>query len=685
MTYDEFYHDYMQGIYARSEAEQNYTEVQFTEKICDFLVDQAIIENYSVVSYKKSSMGVRLDAYNYSSDSGALTMIVTDYRSSPQTLNQSEITKIFKRTIKFFQKSLDMRFYQSLDESDQGFTPAREINVYSGNIRKIQFILISSALLSKRVDSLPSQKINEYSCHFDIWDLGRIQRLEESGKSREDIVVDFTTIASEGIPCLPASTGNDNYESYLLVIPGSQVAELYDEYGERLLEQNVRTFLQFRGKVNKGMRNTIQNEPEMFFAFNNGITATAEEVVTITDEKQVKIKEIRNLQIVNGGQTTASLFNARRNNKADLSDVYVQVKLTVIPEDKTEEIVPRISEYANTQNKVSAADFFSNHPFHLRVEEISRRLWAPSSEGSLRETHWYYERVRGQYANAQSNFTPAQKREFTAQNPRYQMFTKTDLAKFLGSWNRIPHTVSLGAQKNFVLFANDVAKDWDKNEKQYNELYFKELMAKAIIFRFLDKTLMKQPWYGGYKANIVTYSVAKFSELIQATGKYFDLELVWKNQGLSLSVQNTLHEIAEIVNEHIQDTPIHITNVTEWCKKKECWDDILSFDYSLSKAVLSELQDLSVKSNKKKDAVKIRTIDNGIEAQTYVCNKGAEYWKKILDWDDFSQVLTPNERGIIRAASLIPNKIPTEKQSLRSVELEQKAVEEGFFLGPHSH
>lgn len=679
MIYEEFYHDYMQGIHTKSYTDGNYTEVEFTEKLCEFLVDQAILENYTLASFKKSALGIRLDAYDYSSDSGSLTLIITDYRSEPETLSQTDIGKIFKRVTKFFQKSLDENFYQSLDESDVGFTPAREIFSHASAIRKVKFLLISSAQLSKRVGALSSEAIVDYESSFDIWDLGRIQRLEESGKSREDMVVSFTQGGQDGIPCLPASIGKDNYESYLLAIPGIQIAKLYDQYGERLLEQNVRTFLQFRGNVNKGMRNTIQNEPEMFFAFNNGITATADEVVTIDDQKQVKIKEIKNLQIVNGGQTTASLFNAQRNSKADLSEVFVQVKLTVIPSERTEEIVPRISEYANTQNKVSAADFFSNHPFHLRVEEFSRRLWAPSSEGGLRETHWYYERVRGQYANAQSNFTPAQKREFLAQNPRTQMFTKTDLAKFLGSWSRIPHTVSLGAQKNFVLFASEVTKRWEKDEKSFNELYFKELVAKAIIFKFLDKSLMKQPWYGGYKANIVTYTVAKFSHVADLTGKFLDLEVIWKEQRLSPVLQATLLELASMVNDHIKNTPSHITNVSEWCKKKECWDKVRGFNYSLSKEMLKELKDLSVKKRKAADAVDTQHIDNGIEAQKYIFEKGPAYWGKILAWDNSMGILSQKDRSILKTASLIPNKIPTEKQAIRSMQVEKIAMSEGFF------
>jgi hypothetical protein len=355
----------------------------------------------------------------------------------------------------------------------------------------------------------------------------------------------------------------------------------------------VRTFLQFRGSVNKGMRNTIMNEPKMFFAYNNGITATAEAIETDIENGSARIKQIKNLQIVNGGQTTASLYTALIKSKADLEHVYVQMKLTIVPSEQLEQVVPKISEYANTQNKVNAADFFSNHPFHLRIEDFSRRLWAPSIEGGLKDTHWYYERTRGQYANAQASLTNAQKKEFLNQNPRMQMFSKTDLAKFHYSWEKQPHIVSLGAQKNFAKFASDISKDWGDNEQQFNESYFKELIAKAIIFRFLDKAVMKQTWYGGYKANIVTYSIAKFSELITATGKQLDLLFIWKRQRLTEATQTHLLGIAKVVNDCIQDTPDGITNVTEWCKKPQCWVNVQNINYALDTKMLVELVDSS--------------------------------------------------------------------------------------------
>ena len=462
-------------------------------------------------------------------------------------------------------------------------------------------------------------------------------------------------------------------------MPGELVSELYDRFGERLLEQNVRTFLQFRGNVNKGIRNTIQNEPEMFFAYNNGLTATAENVVL--DEAQGRLKSVTNLQIVNGGQTTASIFTASRKSKADLSRIYVQMKLTVIPPERVDAVVPKISEYANTQNKVSAADFFSNHPFHLRIEEMSRRLLAPSPDGAFVETHWFYERARGQYANAQANLPPAQQKKFLVEFPKHQMFSKTDLAKFEYSMGMKPHVVSFGAQKSFAVFAEDIGRRWEKQDEEFNDLYFKEVIAKAIIFRFLDRAVMKQAWYGGYKANIVTYSIAKLAHMVVDARANLNLEAIWKKQALSPALEAQLLDIAEHVNLEIQDTPEGITNVTEWCKKEGCWARVQKLVIPIRSDLTSELLSDAEVEHQKRGAKSERKNDNDIETQRYVFEKGADYWKRVAKWGLDRKLFSEKEKSIITVACQIPQKIPSAKQSRVIIELETAVKREGFFEG----
>ncbi len=674
----DYYNDFMQDIYTRSGTENNFHESVFTERMCDFLVEQATIENYIYVGYRKSVKGLRVDAWYYNPETEILDLFVTEFRSDKnlELLSKIDITKCFKRVESFFIESLNKQFYQSLDESTPGYEIAREICEKASAISRVRFFLLSNTSRSNRVDSISDQNIEGYSCSYDIWDINRVYRIELSGKAREDIVINFEDILPSGIPCLPAFTGNNNCQSYLLVMPGIIIANLYAQYGERLLEQNVRTFLQFRGKVNQGIRKTIENEPEMFFAYNNGLTATAENIET--DDRRERIRSITNLQIVNGGQTTASIFTAMKKLKAELSEVYVQVKLTVIPPAQVDKVVPLISEYANTQNKVSVADFFSNHPFHQRIEEMSRRLWAPSAKGELTETHWFYERARGQYANAQANLTTAQQKEFLSKNPRSQMFTKTDLAKFEQSMIMQPHIVSLGAQKNFATFVSELSREWDKDEKQFNEFYFKSLIAKAILFRFLDRTIMQQHWYGGYKANIITYSLAKLASIFSRTNRYLDFEKIWRAQKLSLALELQLLQIAEVVNGAIQDTPTGITNVTEWCKKISCWEKIQSLPIPFDWDNISELVQSREIKYREKDARATQTIYNGIQNQNYVYEKGSEYWRQIAYWGLKENLLSQKDMEILTIACAIPDKVPSDKQAKVIIQIEQKVKEAGF-------
>ncbi len=679
MTHEEFFQDFMQNIYAEAEAGSQFNEPVFVEQTCEFLCDQAVLENYDLISYKKDRASIKVDAWEYLEESGSLTLIVSDFRDSLETLTRTDAKKIFNRASSFFEKALDRQFYTGLEESDPAWSLAKEIYDLQDDITRLRIIILSNALISKQFQSLEENKIGGFKCVQEIWDIERLFRIQTSATGKEVIVINFEEEFGASIPCLPAYTGADTYQSFLLAIPGQQMATLYEKYGERLLEQNVRTFLQFRGKVNKGMRNTILNEPHMFFAYNNGITATAEEVVSFTEEGNTRIKSLKNLQVVNGGQTTASLYTALRKSRADLDNVYVQVKLTVVPPEKVEEVVPKISEYANTQNKVNAADFFSNHPFHLRIEEFSRRIWAPSVEGGLRETRWFYERARGQYANAQANLTPAEKRKFLAQHPRNQMVTKTDLAKYHHSWERLPNVVSLGAQKNFARFAAEASKEWEKNEKRFNELYFKEIISKAILFRFLDRQIMKQPWYESYKANIVTYTIAIFSELVGRSGRQFDHEKVWLRQCLSESLLKLLLNIAEEVNQIIQDTPEGITNISEWCKKDQCWRNVQNH---MSVQLDSLDSDFLVGSyqtrEKQKSAEEIQKIDNGIEAQKKVFELGAQFWARLWSWNQVSKALSLKEQDIVNVAKQIPKKYPSEKQSVILVRVLEKAIQEGF-------
>lgn len=681
METEEYFADFHQEVLARSEADSNFSESVCLEVMAERLIEAGEIDNLEYGFFKKR--GMRVDGYSFVPEESLLNLFVIDYRTGDEveTLTQKDAEKILGRLENFFSKAGERSFHQVLEESSPGFSLAYEIYRRKGDFSKVRFYLLTNAVLSERVKHIESRLIDGFSCSFHIWDISRFHRLDESGKGREDIVVDFRELTGKGISCLRAHLNGASYESYLAIMPGDILARLYDEYGQRLLEQNVRTFLQFRGNVNKGIRNTILNDPGMFFAYNNGITATAEEVILEESQTGSIIRKVRNLQIVNGGQTTAAIYGAHKGrDRAGLENIFVQMKLSVIDPIRSEEVVPKISEYANSQNKVNAADFFSNHPYHVRIEEFSRRLWAPSAEGTQKETHWFYERARGQFGNSQISLTPAGKKKFLLQNPRAQMFTKTDLAKFQNTWDEKPHIVSMGAQKNFAKFASEIGTAWDKNDRQFNELYFKELIAKAILFRHTEKLVMQQDWYaGGYRANIVTYTLALLARLIRETDASLDFSRIWKEQAPDIGLDRQIASLAREINNFIQDTPENITNVTEWCKKEACWTRVSSAGITLTKSFVSTLKDRSDAIQEQKDASKVQVIDDGIDAQKRVLELAMSgIWQALRDWNSKEGILGGKQLGCVDAAARSLQRVPSEKQAIVALQALATAVNEGF-------
>ena len=686
MTIEEFYENLRQDMLARSGADANYTRSTFISYMCALLEEQGVVSGYAQTDYKFSAKGHAVDAWSLEEEFSTLYLFVTDYRDSMEieNLTNSEIGTSFARLTRFFEASRAEGFAEALDESMPVTELAWLIAKRTAKIEKLALVLLSNARVSARVAALPKGEVGGLPTTYEVWDLGRLFRLESSGREREEIEVDFTATDPKGIGCLPAFSSGGTIQSYLLVIPGPVLASLYLEYGERLFEQNVRTFLQFRGKVNKGIRGTILNEPHMFFSYNNGISATAEEVITSKDND--RILRVKNLQIVNGGQTTASIFTAMHKESADLSKVHVQMKLSVVPGPQIQEVVPRISEYANTQNKVSAADFFSNHPVHLRIEEFSRRLWAPSREGGVRESHWFYERARGQYVNMQASLTSSAVKAFLLQNPRDQMFTKTDLAKFILTFDELPHTVSLGAQKAFAGtpkspgFVNLIAKEWEATGgAAFNEIWFKRAVAKGILFRELDRLILQQDWYSGYKANIVTYALAKFAQMVRNVGREIDFLKIWQLQALPTELADELTIIAEAVNRLLLEPPPGTTsNVSEWAKQPACWSAVSAERIELSGRLRPFLIDLRASVKVEKEAGKAQVIMDGIQAQTYVVQKGAAHWIRLRDWNESNRKLSPREMGILDVACAIPRKLPTEAQVPILIAAEKRAVVEGF-------
>jgi hypothetical protein len=572
MTVDEdldaFAVDVHQEVLAAADAAEDGAILsdEFTRWMIGVLADVGEIDDAESCFYQ--ARGLEASGYSVDEELAVLNLLITRYTGSepPVTVPRSDVGTAFNRLREFYRRSREGLF-RSLEEASPAFDMAQSIHSLGGGIRSLRLFFLTDGLTT--LDVLKGDVEDDVEISYHVWDLRRVQRAVTSGTAREPISIDFATKYGQALPCVTAGAGDGEYTAYLAVIPGEVLADIYDEFGPRLLERNVRSFLQARGKVNQGIRTTILEEPAHFLAYNNGVSITAARLrLDHLSDGSRGIGALDDLQIVNGGQTTASIHAAKRKDGADLSQLAVAAKVTVVNPERIDDFVPNITRYANSQNRVNEADFSANDPFHVQLEKLSRTVWAPAADGTQRQNRWFYERARGQYADALAREgTPGRQRAFKAIHPVSQKFSKTDLAKFENAWASLPHVVSLGAEKNFRDFTVRLA---DRGKVDVTEEYFQRLIAKAIVFRQTER-LVSALRFGGYRANIVAYTVAYLSN---ATAQRLDLGQIWRQQRLSPELEVAITAIASAVHPVITNPP-RGGNVTEWSKKKECWEAVL--------------------------------------------------------------------------------------------------------------
>jgi hypothetical protein len=573
---------------------------------------------------KEGRGGYQVDGLALDTERGELFVAVCDYRQDHelQHLLAADLDGLSQRVRRFCAFALDSTFINGLEETSPAFAAAYPVHENSHRIKRIRVIIFSNARLATRRAPQLDTELNGTPVVCNLLDFTRYVDIDRSRSGSEPIEIDIEGLNGVPLSCL-AAHGSAEYEAYLVAMPGDLLAKIYALYGARLLEQNVRTFLQARTKVNAGIIRTLSDAPEMFFAYNNGLTATASGLKTERlPDGSIGLAAIENLQIVNGGQTTASILYAKDQYQADLSHVFVQMKLSVVRPELVGEIVPKISRFANTQNRISEADFASSDGFHLAMEKISRRLSAPPKPGALTGSKWFYERARGQYKDAQAYTTSATRKRFELEFPKDQVIDKTDFAKYQMTWECTPHVVSLGAQKCFLEFSDQVGKEWIVNELKFNDEYYRRAAAKALMFRWTDHMVGKSDWYQsnrGYKAQIVTYTIAWLLNKVRTTtGKEFNLALLWQTQEVPDAIQRVLAMVAPLVATTIKDTPDYKKDVGEYCKLSVCWAKVSACDYGVPLELDGLLVTKTELQDGDRDASRTRLIDREIEHDVFL-------------------------------------------------------------------
>lgn len=682
----EFHQSLIADIQGDADAMGMYAQEAFFEKIGEILTEAGEVDQADYAYFEgRGANNVSLQVTGSGGDpkdaNGVLSLILCDFQVSPdlRTTHKPQLQSQFRKLVEFLRHARKTAFSENLEETSHGAQLADLIQTRWKSIEKIKLIFVTNSDNRARVDALPAGEMGGKPVTYNVWDLKRLQAFVEQGKARVDMTVRFAEDFGGGVPVLKASGSDAAYESYIAVIPGAQLAEIYDRWGPRLLESNVRSFLQARGNVNRGIRQTIVEEPHMFLAYNNGLAATAEAVELERTEDGLVITSAENLQIVNGGQTTASIHANRKKAGDGLKDIYVQMKLNVVPTVMADTVVPRISEYANSQNKVAAADFFANHPFHIRIEELSRKILAPAGEAGYRETKWFYERARGQYADERSRKTEAERKKWDAEFPKQQFFTKTDLAKYENSWAGHPDWVSKGAQKNFAEFAKTIEKVWGKSGTKINEAWYRRLVSKAIIFRRLEKLVSAADWYeGGYRANIVTYAIAKVVHDAEEMDKVVDLARVWRAQAVPEGLEHALVVAAAEAQDIITHPPEGVRNMSEWAKKQACWKAFSERQLVYGDDLIEVLADPEEARSEDQEVTEDENLTKSVEAQTRVFELGAPFWQEVKAWGRGKRLLSPAEYGVLDVCAKIPTRLPTEHQSTFAMEVLSRMEAAGF-------
>ena len=671
MELNEFAIEFLEGALISVEDENISQEDAITKDILEYTIDSGDVIAAELCHYKIK--GIKINAWNYDEENETIDLFTTIFKGEQKLtkVSDKEVSDAFSKAENFFWLSREGKLSNKIDESDTLiFDLVQIIEQTSNTVKNVRVFVLTNGQCS--ADIVPNSKENNgVYIDFQLWDIERVyqQYLIRSGKQK--IEIDFLLDFNYKLKCLNMDRVSDKVDAYIAIIPGQILAKIYNKYKQGLLEKNVRTFLQFKAKVNQGIRDTIRNEPDMFFAYNNGISTTAEKVEIEFDGNVPYITKIENLQVVNGGQTTASIFATSMEKEIDLSKVFVQMKISVIKEKESMEIiVPKISRFANTQTQIKDSDFSSNSQYQTDIQNLSRTEWVPAKTGGKATNKWFYERARGQYLDEKSKKIGKELKVFDKEYPKKQKFNKTDLAKFEMSWWQRPYDVGKGAENNFKIFTKELIVE--KNE--VSKKYYQRLIAKAILYREIDVLVNKRK-LGGYKSNMDAYILAWIS---YKTNKKLNLDKIWESQAISETINNLIEQMIDIIWKHINSPSKPGMNIGEWCKKQECW--LLLKDKFIDNVAISEEIKLDQQSYTETDLIGQELSPQESKIIEEVNLIKSETWFLLAKWAKENNRLTPFDRKLAYNLGVLASRKSTvsPKQAKNALRIYNSSIEEGF-------
>ncbi len=556
-----------------------FAEMVFSEVVMQHMAEIGMTFEPVVCHFngKVGNAVLRLSGYAMSDEADQLDLFVSLYEGIDELtpVPDADTKMAVEQCIRFLSLCAEGKMAPNLDPSSDVHSLALTIQeIYNGLEQVRVFVLTDKVAKAK---SFKTREIAGKSVRLEVMDIERLYRHWSEGKPRDELVVDFIEVSGSSLPCVFVPGETDEYDYALTAIPGEALRFLYERFGARLLEANVRSFLSVKGKgVNAGIQNTLRTAPGHFMAYNNGIVLVADEMrLGKTADGATGIAWLKGMQVVNGGQTTASLyFTKKKFPETNLSRVRVPAKIIVMRVQdpaKEEALVSDISRFANSQNAVRQSDLSANKPFHVEVEKLSLTVYCPDGIG-----RWFYERAAGSYNTllSREGTTPTKLKVLKEAIPPSRKITKTDLAKYINAWDRKPDVVSLGSQKNFDRFMASLSGEDGEEVPLPGVAEYKAMIAKAKIFK--DTQKLVRPMFQAFQANVAAYVVAVLSVRL---GDRLDFDRIWIRQGVSQELLSQIAIWAREVNEVLHRTAGG-RMVSEWAKKPECRDAVLGATYS---------------------------------------------------------------------------------------------------------
>lgn len=705
MTLDEYRKEFLESLRNEANLASNDVDDQFIQTFLEKLESLGQVSDpypYSCDMRGSKNHALAFDAYAYDEADSSIVLLISDFQNTFEktTLTRTRIEELCNRMRYFVEEAYwgDIRKY--CDDSDPIIDIAKEFKKKIGvgklntEVLRFKFFIVTNAVRSERVLKIDQEKLIDRPVDVELWDLERFYNAQLSSNN-EAIIIKCSDFNVAGIQCLKANLSKANlYDSYMAIVPGSFLASIYIKHGSRLLEGNVRSFLTNKGKVNKKIRETITSQhPENFFTYNNGIAVVAHSVTLSPD--QTKILSFTDFQIINGGQTTASLASAvlkKEVSEENLAKIYVPMKLTVLniedemtedDEDKYNEVTQAISKSANSQNPVSDADFFSNDPFHVIMEKLSLHHMAPPVNGSAFPTVWYYERSKGKWAQEMMKMTQAERDKYKLRSPKGQVVTKEKLAKCLNTVYMNPSKVCEGNAKNLNSFADTIQRIYETSKDSINEVFFEKGIAAVILFDTVDRMVNKAPWYvkGGNKAQIVPYTIAKIMSSLPK-GKDLDWKRIWNKQILYPELVRQIEITSEEVNTFFDKTNGGVI-VREYAKKKATWEEYKDkyrthFTDEFIRSLVSENELIE----EHKAATRAHKFNSDIDLEVEVYKRGYDYWMHLYNDFEVEHILSSGDREFVKSIAHLIQRgtLPSKQQIKRLRKIIETAENIGYIL-----